>query len=48
MVDVVTTAHLECVDVAEDGRFQKLKLIVLNTSMEDVVAVHRMALVLEE
>ena len=51
MADAVTTAHVGDVAVVEDGRFQKLILIVLTMSVEDVAAedkVHRMALALEE
>ena len=43
--------HVGYVTVYENNRSQKLILIGLNTSLEDVVAddaVHRMALVLEE
>ena len=45
------TEHVEDVAVVEDDRFQKLILIVLTMSVEDVAAedeVHRMALALEE
>ena len=50
VVDTVTTAHVGCVAMEEDGRFQKLILIGLTPAVEDVVvkdAVHIMALNLE-
>ena len=49
MADVVTTACVGDMDVAEDGRFQKLVLIGKTLAVEDVAAedaVHMMALAL--
>ena len=51
VTDTVTVEHSGDVAVAEDNRFQKLIMIGLNTTMEDVAeedTVQRMALVLEE
>ena len=50
VTDVVITVHARDVAMAEYNRFQKLIMICLTLSVEDVVveyAVHRMALALE-